>query len=817
MLCVEAPTVFGIGFGSLNNFDAVNDNGVQCYGFEIEIDGIFAREITYTYDWNHYGVPTIREDTHDPLHPKVWVRYQSTKGSDGKWVAFTAVPSGPIAPTDGHQFTNPAINFGGEHFGVGFSGTPAAVLYHWLVDDGAGNLVYGTAVNISTPTFVYVAPQNNAPAQVQAVIVPPPPPALPALEFGEAIWVKETRTSSHNNRRVELRDLVSDDPNNPDDRNWKNGEPDEVEVEWQLLQVEFNAVAGGKNGELAGAPEELPGGDEVITRRYDFFKYIGPIDAETGEALAESVGADGVHGRGIKSIGGIETDLSTVVVVGGYIGAQMAGFDAAQKLGLIDHLQDGRIYEPYVERTLVVGGTAPIVTRLLGLLPVGMNFNEASGVLSGTPQISGSFSFSVESTDSQAIVVSHEYFLTILSAEQGPPAHVTISVLSLPQEGGTVTGGGEVSLGADARVDAVALPGFAFVSWTDGGTRVSVSPTFTFTAELNRKLTAVFLPTYRLSGSAFPLDAGTITGSGTYTSGESVTLVATANAGYVFLNWSDNGSIVRTSQSYTFLIDSDHSPIANFAPTYGIGASAVPASGGSVSGGGIFASGSQVTLVANANPGYTFLNWKEGDVVVSEVPTISFSAASSRSLQANFSLATYTVSAVVAPLSGGCISGGGLFTSGSQVTLVAQATPGFVFLNWTEGGAVVSVSPNLSIIASSDRLLSANFAPLGAIHGIRHLCVHSLVTGGRSAEVEIELCKHAPKGGAWIRLASSNSDVVRIPAKVFVPCGRKSVSVRAETSRVREILKVEITATLGASIKSGMIKVLPRRASAKKD
>src|ERR1051325_11261571 len=91
-----------IAYGSINNFDTVNDTGVECHGFEIEIDGAHSRDITYTYDWNHYGVPKISEDTTDPLNPKVFVRYESAKNPDGTWAAFTSVPSGPISPTDGH-------------------------------------------------------------------------------------------------------------------------------------------------------------------------------------------------------------------------------------------------------------------------------------------------------------------------------------------------------------------------------------------------------------------------------------------------------------------------------------------------------------------------------------------------------------------------------------------------------------------------------------------------------------------------------------------------------------------------------------------
>jgi hypothetical protein len=406
-------------YGSINNFDVVNDTGVTCHGFEIEIMDARSKDITYTYDYNHYGVPKISEDTSDPVHPRAFVRYQSSKNSDGTWASYTAVPSGPISPTMGHQFTNPSVNFGGEHFGVGFYGNPASVKYSWLKDDGTGNLVFAGAVIIATPSFTYIPPVvPAAPPQVQAAIVPPPPPAPPILEFGTASWVKETRTSTHNNGVVKIEDLVSDDPADPAAKSWRNGEPDEVEVEWQLLQTDYNAGNGGANGVMNGAPEDLPNGDEVITRRYDFYKYVGPIDPDTGEALADVVAADGKHGVGVVTVNGVDTDLSTVVIVGDYVGAQMAGFDAAAKIGLIDHVQEGLQNDAYPDRSIVVGGTSPIINTLTGALPNGLSFNAATGVLSGTPTESGSFQFTVHSTDASNGDVTKNYTLVVVSVTQ---------------------------------------------------------------------------------------------------------------------------------------------------------------------------------------------------------------------------------------------------------------------------------------------------------------------------------------------------------------------------------------------------------------
>ena len=480
-----------IAYGTINNFDCVNDTGVECYGFEIEIEDIHSQDVTYTFDWNHYGTPTITEDNSNPLHPKVIIRYASAKDTNGAWAAYTAIPSGPIAPTDGHQFTNPSINFGGEHFGVGYRGAPTNIIYHWLVDNG-GALVRGPAVMVSTPTFSYFPPAAGAPAQVQAVIQPPPAP--PVLEFGPASWVKEIRTTTHNNNEVKLRDLVADDPDDELDRNWRNGEPDEVEVEWQLMQTEFNRPNGGANGELQGAPEDLPGGDEVVTRRWEFFKYLGPLDEETGEAMADRVGPDRIHGIGIKTINGVEVDLSTVVVVGDYIGSQMSAVDVDAPVGLTEHVQDGVLNDLYPTRTIVIAGSLPFVATNWGTLPIGMSFDRISGELSGVPMEEGAFSFTIEAVAGTNPPVQRTYTLTIAAWDAALPPRSTVDTVASPLNGGSTSGDGTYTNGTTATVEAIPAAGFIFANWIENGKIVSRSPSYTFTNIVNSSLVANFIP-----------------------------------------------------------------------------------------------------------------------------------------------------------------------------------------------------------------------------------------------------------------------------------------------------------------------------------
>src|ERR1051326_2067289 len=464
MLALSPSVYASTAYGTLNNFDCVNDTGVEAHGFEIELDDVHSTDITYTYDYNHYGVPGITQDNTDPAHPKVFIRYAAT-WTGSAWTAYTAIPSGPITPTDGHQFTNPSVNFGGEHFGAGYYGAPTAVKYNWLIDDGTGNLVHGPPVYVSTPTFTYYPPAPAQPLpQVQAVIVPPPPPAPPVLQFGEATWVKDIKTTTHNTNKVELVELVDPNPDNAAAPNWANGEPAEVETEWRILQTEF-ANAGNPKGVLAGIPEDLPGGDEIITRRYEFYKYTGPIDAESGEAMADAVGPDGKHGVGsvtyndhIDPVSGewITTNvaLTPVEVVGDFFGAQMSGFDVAPALGLIDHIPDGELNVAYADRTVVVpGADTPFHATTSGSLPDGTKLDEFTGVFSGTPTVAGIFTFTVDARDlfTDAVLASKEYTVTIPA---GVALTSTITTSASPAASGSTAGDGTFDNGTPVTVVA---------------------------------------------------------------------------------------------------------------------------------------------------------------------------------------------------------------------------------------------------------------------------------------------------------------------------------------------------------------------------
>ena len=483
--CGLNPAQADTAYGSVNNFDTVNDTGSVAHGFEIELDDVPSSSVTYTFDWNHYGTPKITEDTtSNPGHTNTVIRYQATFDSKTlTWSTYTAIPSGPIAPTQGHQFTNPSINFGGEHFGVGFSQQPTSIQYHWLLD-GGGFLVRGPVVHVSTPTFSVFPAVGVAPPQVQAVIIPPPAPRV--LDFGAPTWVKEIITTSHTNSEVRLRDLVTPDADFPGAKDWRNGEPDEVEVEWQLMQIDYTAPDGGGRLQVVAAPQPLNHGDEVVTRRYEFYDYVGPTDPETGEVLVDTVAPDGLHG-------GTNTAYANTLVVGNYLGAQMSAFAALQPLGLIDHLPDGEVGTAYPTRTVVIAGQTNFSVSTSGKLPDGLYFDAPTTQVYGTPSTDGTYRFNVEVSATNTPVIAKTYSFLVTKAGQVAPPHSSIDSVSSPINGGTTTGDGVYTNGVVATVTATPAVGFAFLNWTDNGLVISTNQTYSLTVDLNHALTANFV------------------------------------------------------------------------------------------------------------------------------------------------------------------------------------------------------------------------------------------------------------------------------------------------------------------------------------
>jgi len=143
--------------------------------------------------------------------------------------------------------------------------------------------------------------------------------------------------------------------------------------------------------------------------------------------------------------------------------------------------------------------------------------------------------------------------------------------------------------------------------------------------------------TFTVSTIANPAEGGILTGGGTYEFGEIVTVNATPNEGFDFVNWTENGLVVSADPSYTFGVGGDHTLTANFAlQTFEVKVSVNPSEAGTVTGEGTYNYGDEVTLTIVRNEDWAFENWTENGEVVSEEMNYTFIITSSRNLDANF-------------------------------------------------------------------------------------------------------------------------------------------------------------------------------------
>jgi hypothetical protein len=136
---------------------------------------------------------------------------------------------------------------------------------------------------------------------------------------------------------------------------------------------------------------------------------------------------------------------------------------------------------------------------------------------------------------------------------------------------------------------------------------------------------------------------------------------------------------------------------------------ASPVAGGTNTGAGTYAYNSNVTVNATPAVGYAFLNWKQGSTVMSASPSYSFALTNHTSLTATYVATNRTITASAAPAIGGSVSGAGIVGNGANVTLTATPSTGYVFSNWTLGGAPAGSTNPITFTANADYTFVANF------------------------------------------------------------------------------------------------------------
>ena len=257
-----------------------------------------------------------------------------------------------------------------------------------------------------------------------------------------------------------------------------------------------------------------------------------------------------------------------------------------------------------------------------------------------------------------------------------------------------------------------------------------------------------------------PSDLGFAAGSGAYTAGTKLTMVAEARPGCAFVGWERNGSIESDKPKYQIVVSNVVAYTAKFAAVDYMCGLAYPADGGKVTGSGFCPAGKKVTLKASASKGFAFLGWRLAypsglaatSPVSGEEPFVATTASlvidrtakpakdsktsttiSNLTESATF-YAVFTgdplVSAIPVLVDGdvglvsnevGKVTGAGRYAPGKKVTLKATANKGFAFSGFfdAEGNLLDETrSASLSFeMGATDVPLTARFVTVDADKG----------------------------------------------------------------------------------------------------
>lgn len=331
-------------------------------------------------------------------------------------------------------------------------------------------------------------------------------------------------------------------------------------------------------------------------------------------------------------------------------------------------------------------------------------------VLYALPELSGISNLVVNEngvyfTDAQTVYKDGEVLyqpecvitsLIVIPSETPEPLF-TLTVETDTTGWGSVEGGGIYHLGDTVTIEAFPSIGYTFLYWNDSITDNPLDVVIT----QDSTFTAYFGPIdYTITTSVDPEDAGTVTEGGIYHYGDTITLGAAPNEGYVFEMWNDN----ITDNPRDIVVTQDSNFVALFSRLqYTIETQVVPQGSGFVTGAGVYHYGDTIQLEATPNLGYEFMTWNDG---ISDNPR-NIIVTESHIYTATFGLRQCVVNTDVIPAEGGTVIGGGTYSYGDTILLVAQSNTGFQFKAWDDD----NMDNPRQIIVEDDVTYTAVFSP----------------------------------------------------------------------------------------------------------
>ena len=335
---------------------------------------------------------------------------------------------------------------------------------------------------------------------------------------------------------------------------------------------------------------------------------------------------------------------------------------------------------------------------------------------------------------------------------------------------------------------------------------------------------------------------GTVTidsADGSYKKGEKAEVIAVANEGFRFVNWTDaEGNVISESNPYVFEVTKDLDLTANFKEvehSYLIYVESPDPQMGTVTmdpanEGNIYKEGTEITVKAEPKAGYEFSQWLEvteadGEEVLTPVEgaqaEYKFHAESDRVLRAQFRLAPvpetyYRVVVQSSDENMGTVSmdkEDGTYKEGATASVKAEAKEGFEFVGWKEKGQTeyVSKDAEYQFKVTKNIELIGEFKAVEVPHVpsaqeiLNDILANNKIPSEVKAGTERLVLPEVPEGSKIEIVAVNPEGIIGLDGKVTTPENDTDV-----------IVTIQVTDTNGATAKAD-VKVLVRGEKADPD
>ncbi|MBQ9473007.1 MAG: hypothetical protein IJU81_01195 [Bacteroidales bacterium] len=334
---------------------------------------------------------------------------------------------------------------------------------------------------------------------------------------------------------------------------------------------------------------------------------------------------------------------------------------------------------------------------------------------------------------------------------------------------GAATGSGQFAQGTNCTITAVAYYGYKFKRWNDGDTSSSRTVTVTGNATYVAEFEARKFYLNVMTGNYLQ---GSVAGNGYYDYRTSVVVSATPRQGFVFSHWSDG----NRSNPRRMLMTKDTALIAYFMPIanrHHLMVTSNDSEKGSARGTGYYYDSTLVLLSATAFEGNRFVAWGDGETANPRTIMITKDTLFMAIFESYQSLMEYTVNVSSNDEQMGTVSGGGRFTEGDTVIVVAYPKAHCHIMRWSDGNCdnprtiVVAGNMNITALFASDSV-TINVVSIDESMGF--------VSGGGTYPIGTELTISAtPRDG--YRFSHWNTIVATNPLTVTALYDRTYIAI----------------------------------------